>query len=732
MSRLAWLLTPIFLLVFIFQAVATPKADSLLKVLAQHKEQDLQKVDLLVELADLYYDTNPDTIAVIADDIVGIAQKLNSDEAMVNGLELKGISEFLHDNYDSAIYYHKEALELCRGIEFASSMASIYNNLGNVYLRMGDLQAAMRYFDSTIDLAEEHEFTMQYAKATSNKATVYYKTGNYAKALTFYLKGLDAHKKLNNISDIESALLNLSNLYFRLKDYDKAIHYADEALIITKQTNSPWSEISVLTTYAMIYNDRKQYDSSLSKLDEALEIAEDIKNTYLINIMKSNIAEASFNKGQLDKAYTLYSESIDVSKSLGDIEGVLVAKAGVGKVYVEKNNPRQAIPYLEDAFALSTKNDIKEQAQEIASYLSKAYENSGNYKQALKFNKIAVAYADSISLSKSRQEVEQLQFNHTLEQKNAEIALLEKDQDLQQSELKLNRIFLIACIIGLALSLIALYSFFINLRNVKKSNALISEQRDELHKQKEELSKQKDELAAQAEKLEELNRFKDTTFSVLSHDLRSPVNALTGTMAMLDQGVMTPEEFLVFKDELNNKLQSVSLMLDNLLQWGQIQMKGEQPLEKELLDVHEIVGKSMGVLNDPANQKQVTLNNEVPKSTSAFGDPDMFEIVVRNLLSNAVKFTPAGGSVTVTVEKDTKEIKLNVTDTGIGMPPEKAKRLFKSSINESTAGTSGEKGTGIGLQLTHSFVQKHGGDIVINSKEGEGTTFTVILPNTFM
>src|SRR5690606_22977935 len=110
-----------------------------------------------------------------------------------------------------------------------------------------------------------------------------------------------------------------------------------------------------------------------------------------------------------------------------------------------------------------------------------------------------------------------------------------------------------------------------NLRRVRKRNEVILSQ--------------KKEIEQQAERLEQLNRFKDTTFSVLSHDLRSPINALAGTMAMLDEGIITPEECTAYKGELNIKLQSVTLMLDNLLLWARSQMKGEHTLDIERINV---------------------------------------------------------------------------------------------------------------------------------------------------
>jgi signal transduction histidine kinase len=262
---------------------------------------------------------------------------------------------------------------------------------------------------------------------------------------------------------------------------------------------------------------------------------------------------------------------------------------------------------------------------------------------------------------------------------------------------------------------IAAYLFMLNIRK--------------LNKNREVLKHQKHEMELQAKKLQDMNDFKDNTFNVLSHDLRSPVNALTSAMMLLDEKVITPEEFAMHRHELNSKLQSVSLLLENMLYWARTQMKGEEVLNITKLSVKNKTLRVMAVLKDAAQQKNINLTYDVADSIHVYADLNQLDIILRNLTSNAIKFTPSGGNVVISAREDSYKTHISVTDTGVGMTAEQINNLFKDNSHASTQGTSGERGTGLGLQLSNKFAQNNGGSIHVVSKPGKGTTFTLTLPN---
>jgi signal transduction histidine kinase len=134
------------------------------------------------------------------------------------------------------------------------------------------------------------------------------------------------------------------------------------------------------------------------------------------------------------------------------------------------------------------------------------------------------------------------------------------------------------------------------------------------------------------------------------------------------------------------------------------------------------------LLENHAENKQIKLANEVPSDTLVFADEEMVTTVIRNLVSNAVKFTKSGGTITILAKIIDGAVITEVRDTGVGIPKERMKQLFKPDVNHSGVGTDGEKGTGLGLIICKDFVEKNEGEIWVNSTPDEGTSFYILLP----
>lgn len=697
-----------------YSANASNSADSLKKALHTYKKQDTTRIKILFSICDNYFYDDPDTLQAYATQALQIATQLNKLIAIGRSKAFIAESYYLRSKFDTALHIYNAALKGIKNIDAPELHAFIYNNIGSVYLRNNNYKKALQQYDTVVTIAQKANDTSMLATAFSNMASIYYKQGAYSSALKLYLQGMRLYEKLKQNSQVETALLNISNVYFQLDEFDKAKQTMARALAMAKKSGSKWSVISCHTTYAMIYTQQKHYDSAIAVLKEALQLSPELNNPYLTNLLKGNLAEAYLKNGELDKAFILYNESLPVSVQLEDFEGVAIAKAGIGETLAKKGQIDEGTTYMKEAIQMMQSYSMKEQAMALADVIASIYKRLGDYKAALEYTRIKELYQDSLAKDESRKAAVAIEYDYELNKKEGQIALLEKDKAIEVNKTKLNRILLISALAGMLLAVVIAVQFSRNLKNARNSNQLITQQ--------------KNEIEQQAKKLEQLNEFKDTTFSVLSHDLRSPINALTGTMAMLDEGIITPQEFAEHKDELNNKLQSVTLMLDNLLQWAKSQMKGEHTLDIERINVKRKVLRSFAILKDASQQKNITLSAEVPEELFVYADRNQLDMVMRNLLSNAVKFTPNSGAISVAAKQDGAFISIAITDTGMGMTEQQAKQLFDGSPNASTVGTSGEKGTGIGLHLSYGFIKNNGGEIDVTSSQGKGTTFTITLP----
>jgi signal transduction histidine kinase len=257
----------------------------------------------------------------------------------------------------------------------------------------------------------------------------------------------------------------------------------------------------------------------------------------------------------------------------------------------------------------------------------------------------------------------------------------------------------------------------------------VRERTRELTEKSEELNARNEEIALQNKKLSETISLKNKIFSVISHDLRSPVVNILYSLYMLKE-----EEFRDKTESLADSCiqssQMLITLLENMLVWGRGQedMIRYAPAENDLSD---IILTNISILKDSADRKNISVNfTQVGRSKGWF-DRDLVDIMVRNLLSNAIKYTNHGGRGTIHIKERDESgdwVTIKVCDNGVGISEERQNKLFTGKDIITTHGTDSEKGTGIGLKLVHELVTISKGTITVESTPGRGSCFTVTLP----
>jgi two-component system, sensor histidine kinase and response regulator len=285
--------------------------------------------------------------------------------------------------------------------------------------------------------------------------------------------------------------------------------------------------------------------------------------------------------------------------------------------------------------------------------------------------------------------------------------------------------------------LIAIVFIFFGLFLVKKENQnyqlSILENNRQLHHQNIEIEKQRITLAEnaellnkQADELLDLNNLKNKLFSVIAHDLKSPMYALRNMFHNIEKYDVPAEDVKAMVPEVMKDLNYTTTLMENLLQWAKCQM---QTLNVSLasVNVRDVANEVFNHLKNQADLKNIRLVNNIKKNVMVVAQQDMIQLVLRNLVSNAIKFTPENGCVQIGNENDSDVIEVFVKDSGIGIS---AANLDKISHNEyfTTRGTSSEKGTGLGLMLCKEFLAKNNGTLHITSEEGIGSRFSFTLP----
>jgi two-component system, sensor histidine kinase and response regulator len=235
-------------------------------------------------------------------------------------------------------------------------------------------------------------------------------------------------------------------------------------------------------------------------------------------------------------------------------------------------------------------------------------------------------------------------------------------------------------------------------------------------------------IKEQKEELEISNQLKNRLLSVVSHDVRSPLNTLKGIFFLFEKESLTPEEIKELLLKIGFQVSQVTDFLENLLHWAKNQIL-QSPANFTRIQLGSLLKITIDLLKSTAENKKINLITQIDELILVNVDEEMIKIVVRNLVSNAIKFCNEGDTIQVIIQKDTvnQKVKVSVKDTGLGMSSEHLQKLFGVQ-HLSTKGTGNEIGTGLGLILSKEYITKNHGEIGVESEEGKGSHFWFTLP----
>ena len=236
-------------------------------------------------------------------------------------------------------------------------------------------------------------------------------------------------------------------------------------------------------------------------------------------------------------------------------------------------------------------------------------------------------------------------------------------------------------------------------------------------------------IVQQNEELKRTISNRDKMYSVIAHDLRSPMASIRMVLNLAVNVVsadVVGEEIFNLLDKANRESEETHDLLDNLLKWTKSQT-GRLNVVYQDIDLDDIVPGAVDIFRMIAEMKKIDLKYiPAEEKLTVHGDNDMIKTILRNFLSNAIKFTPEGKSVEVFYKHEGDFARISVRDHGVGIASGRVDSIFKKG--ETTYGTGGEEGSGLGLQLCQDFARKNGGDAMVESVEGEGSTFSFTIP----
>jgi two-component system sensor histidine kinase/response regulator len=264
------------------------------------------------------------------------------------------------------------------------------------------------------------------------------------------------------------------------------------------------------------------------------------------------------------------------------------------------------------------------------------------------------------------------------------------------------------------------------LGRLENNNRELEKKNIEIGEQKAAIALQVGLLEKQTMELQELDGLKNKLFSVIAHDLKTPMYALRNLFRNIQQYDLPGEEIKLMIPDVVTDLNYTTGLMENLLQWAKSQMQSDS-MRKQTVDLNELIREVIQLLRLQADAKKLYIENKLDEPVYIYADKEMVNLVLRNLLSNAIKFTPEEGTVFLGANETDGFVEVFVQDNGRGMSDEVLRKINTNNYF-TTKGTSNESGTGLGLMLCKDFLAKNGGKMFVESEPGKGSVFSFTLP----
>jgi len=561
----------------------------------------------------------------------------------------------------------------------------------------------------------------------------YYNAEDYSTSLGYFFSCLKYSESINNTTGSADAANNIGRVYYNMENYTQGLQYFNKALNYFNLLNDEEGQGGVLNNIALIYYELDSINPAIINYEKALDIKKKYNDTLDIGAISHNLGLVYMNQNKFDEAVNNLITSRDIFLELGYDNYVANATNNIGRAYYRAGNYTNALEYFKKGIEEAKKVNSSFLLMDNYKYQSDCYAKMDDYREAYRYSNEYYILKDSLLNIDKEKQLAEIQAKYENEIKEQENQLLKKENEAKAATIKMQYFGGIGIFVITILVAILAVIYYRGNQTKKKANDLLRNQKVEIQEKNkalsrlnEEITKQNEEIISQKKELEDLNGIKDKLFSIISHEFRSPLNSLKGTLALLKVGAISDDELNLISKELTDKINNTSIFLDNLLNWAKSQMHGiiAKPVEVELKD---LANENIQLLKSMADKKRIQIRNKIDNDCLAFVDPNMMNLVFKNLISNAIKFSLRGGNIEITATKNGKLNTVSVTDTGIGMSKENVKMLFQIQ-SFTTRGTANERGTGLGLYITKNFIESNGGKIWVESEEGKGSSFKFSIP----
>lgn len=635
-----------------------------------------------------------------------------SDTARANILNTLSLEAYYEYDYASANLYAEEALKLSQEIGFRKGIADAYVNLAFVYSAQGNYFEAKEFYIKAKDVFQELNDRVGTAGAFLDAGHMVYNLGNYPEALQYYLSALKFSETSNNINLTGKITNNIGNVHMLSEDKDKALTYYLKAQALFEKTDNKTDFALATGNVAMVYHAQGKSAEALEYYKKALKINQEINSINGIGRCYLDIGNVELERANYATALESFLKAQELFKQIDDKEYSAYTLLQLGQLYFHKAQEQNtsesarheallhAISTLETSTDLLKQLGLSQDLMKSLEILSQAYEKNAQYNKALNVLKLHSQVKDSLFNAENTAELTRIEMNHDFENKQ-DIIRAENDKQIAirnatLASNKREKWFLFSGMLGL---LIIGTLIFRQSRIRKKNNQ---------------------KLSILNKDLEEANQIKIRFFSILNHDLRSPVSDLIHFLQLKKEHPELFDEESKIRLERQTMAGAENLLatMEDLLLWSKGQMEHFSPHPKKLT----VESLFQDLKNQYSGNEQISFYFQNSDEFELFTDADYLKTILRNLTSNAIKVLHKTENPVIKWKalKENNLSVLSISDNGLGADHSEFKALYDDTE------VVGIK-SGLGLHLIRDLAKAIDCTITVNSEKGIGTEIVLKL-----
>ena len=725
MKKRFWIVLLIFV-INVAHAQNTPAIEKLLTKLNQNTKQDTAKVNVLLQLGQVYYRKDQQKMLEYALQAHQLSEKLNYKKGLGGAYRFEAINEFLLGNFNKAEEYCLKALVLNKEAENNLGIAASLALLGNIYAIENNYPKALDYYQKAARVNETLKNDLVAASIYVNMGVIYSELKNYELALKYFQTGLSLNEKIDNGLGVAGGLGNIGNVYFNSKNYEKALVFYKKSLDKYIAINDKTGIAMEYGNIASIYIELKDYTQSFKNYSKSLEIYQEIKNK----------------------------------------KGISVSLGGIGKNYLEQENYKEALAFAKEANSLAASINVQNVQKETLENMSKIYEKLGNIDSAFISYKKFIEIKDNIDNENNRKQISRLEIQYEFDNKETayknnqllaneklnqqqlmlalnksklnesnkerdlvrlnylktqselnveqarkkirekQMAFAEKEIQVKQKEIELNNLTIAAkekqkwfLLTGLGLlGIIGGLLFFQN-QNRRKIN---------------------EKLQILNAELNQANQIKTKFFAILNHDLRSPLANLIFFLQLQKENpeMLDAESRKRIQEKTTSGAENLLASMEDILLWSKGQMTNFKP-QPQIIAIDTIFEDMQKHFS---GEEKVKISFENPQHIQTYTDENYLKTIIRNLTGNAIKATEKAINPAVIWKawQENNQTFLSITDNGFGGTDDDFRALYD---DKEVVGIK----TGLGLHLIRDLAETIGCKISVESHSGSGTIFTLMI-----